>query len=306
MADEIAIRDKQEVSLTRQDKIDIVRDRLDTVIQLYKDVLIKDVHYGVIPGTAKPSLLKAGAEKVILMFQFVPTYKPERIVNGVHREYIITCSLSTASGVLVGEGLGSCSTEEKKYAKRKACLICPTCGKDTVIKGKVEYGGGYVCFAKKGGCGVKFADNDTKITSQAQGEIDNPDIADTYNTVLKMAKKRALVDAVLTVAGVSDVFTQDVEDFVEYTYAPIVEVVEKEKPKEEVKAEEKPKVKTAEEKAEELKVLRLKHLDHFKLYETLTKVQKDLLREVYMVKNMYNFCEIPLSEINDFLSTNQK
>ena len=304
MADEIAIRDKQEVSLTRQDKIDIVRDRLDTVIQLYKDVLIKDVHYGVIPGTAKPSLLKAGAEKVILMFQFVPTFKYDKIQNGTHREYIVTCSLFTASGILVGEGLGSCSTEEKKYAKRKACLICPTCGKDTVIKGKVEYGGGYVCFAKKGGCGAKFADTDTKITSQAQGEVDNPDVADAFNTVLKMAKKRALVDAVLTVAGVSDVFTQDVEDFSEYTYAPIDEVVEK--PKEEVKAEEKPKVKTSEEKAEELKVLRLKYLDHFKLYETLTKVQKDLLREVYLVKSMYDFCAIPLSEINDFLSTNQK
>ena len=32
------------------------------------------------------------------------------------------------------------------------------------------------------------------------------------NTVLKMAKKRALVDASLLVASLSDVFTQDIED----------------------------------------------------------------------------------------------
>ncbi len=32
------------------------------------------------------------------------------------------------------------------------------------------------------------------------------------NTILKMAKKRALVDAVLLVASLSDVFTQDIED----------------------------------------------------------------------------------------------
>jgi len=32
------------------------------------------------------------------------------------------------------------------------------------------------------------------------------------NTVLKMAKKRALVDAALLVASLSDVFTQDLED----------------------------------------------------------------------------------------------
>jgi hypothetical protein len=35
---------------------------------------------------------------------------------------------------------------------------------------------------------------------------------DVCNTILKMAKKRALVDAVLTVLGASDIFTQDVED----------------------------------------------------------------------------------------------
>ena len=33
-----------------------------------------------------------------------------------------------------------------------------------------------------------------------------------YNTVLKMAKKRALVDAVLTATAASDIFTQDLED----------------------------------------------------------------------------------------------
>lgn len=43
--------------------------------------------------------------------------------------------------------------------------------------------------------------------------VENPDIADVYNTVLKMAKKRALVDATLTATGCSSMFTQDVEDF---------------------------------------------------------------------------------------------
>lgn len=41
---------------------------------------------------------------------------------------------------------------------------------------------------------------------------ENPDIADVYNTVLKMAKKRALVDAVKSTTAASDIFTQDVED----------------------------------------------------------------------------------------------
>ena len=55
---------------------------------------------------------------------------------------------------------------------------------------------------------------ETKFRYRWQGgqrvEFDNP--ADYYNTVLKMAKKRAHVDAILTATAASDCFTQDVED----------------------------------------------------------------------------------------------
>ena len=43
-------------------------------------------------------------------------------------------------------------------------------------------------------------------------KINNPDICSLVNTILKMAKKRAFIDAVLQVASLSEVFTQDVED----------------------------------------------------------------------------------------------
>lgn len=44
--------------------------------------------------------------------------------------------------------------------------------------------------------------------------------ADVYNTVLKMAKKRAFVDAILTCTAASDCFTQDIEDDPETFGAP--------------------------------------------------------------------------------------
>jgi hypothetical protein len=47
------------------------------------------------------------------------------------------------------------------------------------------------------------------------GKVENPDIADQYNTVLKMAKKRSVVDATLTVTAASDVFEQDLDEFSE-------------------------------------------------------------------------------------------
>ena len=50
------------------------------------------------------------------------------------------------------------------------------------------------------------------IEGQPAGEIDNPDLPDLWNTVVKMAEKRARVDAVLAVTGASALFTQDMED----------------------------------------------------------------------------------------------
>ena len=43
----------------------------------------------------------------------------------------------------------------------------------------------------------------------------NPDVADLVNTILKMADKRALVAATLIATGMSEYFTQDIEDFVQ-------------------------------------------------------------------------------------------
>ena len=43
--------------------------------------------------------------------------------------------------------------------------------------------------------------------------VENDDPYTLVNTVLKMAKKRAQVDAALTVASLSEIFTQDLEDF---------------------------------------------------------------------------------------------
>jgi hypothetical protein len=98
---------------------------------------------------------------------------------------------------------------ESKFRWRNAARKCPICGKETIIKGKDEYGGGWVCYKKKDGCGATFEDNDDRITGQIIGKVENTDIADVYNTVIKMSKKRAYVDATITACAASDIFTQD-------------------------------------------------------------------------------------------------
>ena len=197
-----------------------VVERLSMVHQLMSQAMKKDEDYGVIPGTgSKPTLLKPGSEKLCTLFRLSPTYttdiKDLADVGRGHREYIIVCTLTHIPSQQVwGQAMGSCSTAESKYRYRKSERKCPACGASAIIKGKAEYGGGWVCFNKKGGCGAKFADEDSAIVGQETGRVENPDLADQYNTVLKMATKRALVAAVLITTGASASFTQDIEDMV--------------------------------------------------------------------------------------------
>jgi hypothetical protein len=114
--------------------------------------------------------------------------------------------------LLIAEADGLCSSREVKYRYRDAVRRCPTCAVEAIIKGKEEYGGGWICYGKKGGCGDKFKDDDGRITDQKIGRVENPDIGDLENTILKMAGKRALVAGVLIATGCSDLFTQDIEE----------------------------------------------------------------------------------------------
>ena len=82
-----------------------------------------------------------------------------------------------------------------------------------IIRGREEYGGGWLCYKNKGGCGAKFDVNDPAITAQQVGRVINPDIPDQINTIQKMAQKRALIGTTLLAVNASEFFTQDIEDF---------------------------------------------------------------------------------------------
>jgi hypothetical protein len=184
-----------------------------------RDIMIQDTHYGVIPGTGtKPTLLKAGAEKLLLTFRLDPQYESTEHFFGDHLLVRSKCTLyHQTSGRRMGSGEGSCSTKESKYAYRQGKRVCPNCGKEAIIKGKEQYGGGWLCWKKKEGCGAQWPDGATAIEGQSVDRVANEDLADQYNTVLKMANKRSLIAAVLNVTAASDIFTQDVEDLPEFT-----------------------------------------------------------------------------------------
>jgi hypothetical protein len=170
------------------------------------------VDYGCVPDTDKPGLFKRGAEKLAVLFQL--DVQPRNEIVWGPGEHLTVISRPTVfhapSGARLAYGEGICTSRERKYGYRRLERTCPQCESNAVIKGKAEYGGDWICYRKKGGCGAKFADGDQTIEAQQVGEIENPDLPDTWNTVDKMAKKRAYVDAVLSVTVASAIFTQDI------------------------------------------------------------------------------------------------
>jgi hypothetical protein len=188
---------------------------LAAIRKFVHDSFEEGIDFDVIPGTKRRTLLKPGAEKVALFFDSRPSYfiVATNDLGGGHVEYIVKCEFREfGTAEIIAEGDGSCSTMEKKYRWRSAQRLCPSCSKAAIIKGKQEYGGGWVCFEKKGGCKSKYKDDDKRITDQQLGDVENPDIHDERNTVLKMAEKRACVSAGLAAGCLSGFFTQDMEE----------------------------------------------------------------------------------------------
>ena len=185
--------------------IDNVISQMNMINELYKTVMKKDKHYGKIPGTKKETLFKAGAEKLNVMFKLVPKIEGENKIdlgNG-HREIEIIIGLyHRENGRFCGQGTGSCSTLETKFRYRY--------NEESIGHVPKEYWDNRSDKAYSGMFPKKI--DGVWMFIKKGDRIENPDIADTYNTVRKMAYKRALVSATITATGVSDIFDQDIEN----------------------------------------------------------------------------------------------
>jgi hypothetical protein len=214
--------------------IDRVKIPMSIVRQLKDTALVDGMDYGVIPGTGdKPTLLLPGMEKLMRALNAVPEYIEKRVIVDYDKplfHYEYECRLIDAeTGLAIpgGRGLGLCTSYESAFRWRKAERTCPECGQTAIIKGKDEYGGGWLCFKKKGGCGAKFPDGSAIIETQEAGRIENPDIFDQVNAIMKRGKKRALGDAIKGAANISEFFTVDLEDLPQHSFvAPDDDIVD--------------------------------------------------------------------------------
>lgn len=173
-----------------------VRAHVNRIQEVMKAVMKRDVHYGVIPGTQKPTLYKPGAEVLATTFRLAPSYITEDLSTDTVSRYRVTCRLThQTTGVVMGDGMGACSSDEEKYKWRR-----PVC--DEEFNGTPE-NVRRVKFAKGKG---------TQVFKNPQIRTEKADID---NTILKMACKRAFIAATLNVLAASDIFTQDIEDLPE-------------------------------------------------------------------------------------------
>lgn len=138
-----------------------VMDKISQFQAVVQKTLRKDHDFGIIPGTgSKPTLLKPGAEKILMMMGVSSEYELIEKVQDYERGFFAytVCCILKRNGEIITQGLGHCNTREKRYQSEKQ------------------------------------------------------DPFTLANTCLKMAKKRSQIDATLTIASLSEVFTQDIED----------------------------------------------------------------------------------------------
>jgi hypothetical protein len=136
------------------------KERLLELQEFIKFMMVPNVDFGFVPGCPKPMLFKSGAEKLCDIYGLTKQIEVVRRVEdwdkGVFHYEVKATLINKRTGCIESEGVGSCNSREKKFAKL--------------------------------------------------------DPFSNVNSILKMAKKRAIVDATLAATRTSGIFSQDIEN----------------------------------------------------------------------------------------------
>ncbi|NOU68356.1 hypothetical protein GC096_30475 [Paenibacillus sp. LMG 31461] len=181
-------------------KLADMKQKLNLTKEFFREVMQEGVDYGIIPGTDKPTLLKPGAEGLCEFYNFAPTIaskvEDKNFETGYYGVDITIRLIHRGSGSIIGEGVGHANTFESRYRWRwvsEKDLPKGVEKEDLVSKERTGKYGKYQSY-----------------------RMENDDMHSIWNTVLKMAKKRALVDATLAATRSSGIFTQTEQELEAY------------------------------------------------------------------------------------------
>lgn len=187
-------------AMEMKNRLDGMVQKLDLMQEFFRKVMVKGQDYGAIPGTPKPTLLKPGAEKLNELYNYAPTVKDiteeKEMTNGFYRARVEIAIIDRKTGTIVAEGVGEANSFEGRYRWRWVYEkdLPPGINPDSCVY--KEYKGQHGPYRKY--------------------RIENDDMFSMWNTVLKMAKKRSLVDATLSATRSAGIFTQDAEEMEEW------------------------------------------------------------------------------------------
>lgn len=158
-----------------------------TLIEYVRSQMDQKRHFYTISDNDKPALSQDGARNLCGLYEVRAgeAILEEKWFDDGHYHVRATIPLLTlASNVEVARGTGSCSTRESRYAWR---WVWSNDVPNTLNKADLK--------SRKRGNSFQY-------------RVPNDDIADLYNTVLKMAEKRAQTAAVLRLPGCTEVFAE--------------------------------------------------------------------------------------------------
>jgi len=218
-------------------------------VEFSKSILKKDLDFGVIPGTPKPSLYKPGAEKLRVVYGLGVEMETIAEVTDLDRpfvDYTYKATVKSKAGQILAQCEGSCNSMEPKFGFLWKTISELPEGTDisklpskTTGKKMFEFSFAIEKAETTGQYGkpaeywkewqeavnsgeAKKTKKKTKSGKEMEGyELDNavtvyrilnPDVVGVKNTIMKMAQKRAFVGAILLATGASEFFTQDIED----------------------------------------------------------------------------------------------
>jgi hypothetical protein len=199
---QIIVQPPQSATLTElQQQVDHLISNRSYIIEKVKPLLIEQVDIYTLPGMTKPSLGKPGAEKLAAIFKLRASFRVDQETMtaigqaAAGRQFIAYVCTLTHDGNFTGEGRGATFVdwERTQYANMNAQAFEAHKRANDLKEGDYQ--------EATGKFGKYYRVKSGKVFDQL-----------ALNKAIKMAQKSAFVDAVIRATGMSDLFTQDIED----------------------------------------------------------------------------------------------
>lgn len=170
-----------------REQLTLQREWRALLLEYVKEAMDPDRHFYRISDSDKPALSQDGARMLCALYEVHTgdTVFEEHLAEDGHYRVRATVILLSKSGTVVAQGTGTCSTLESKYAYRWVF--------DNDVPRDLPKADLRKRPLRKGGFMYR---------------IPNQDLADQYNTILKMAEKRAHTAATLRLPYAAEVFAE--------------------------------------------------------------------------------------------------